>query len=185
MPALTQLRLPGEQAFGWYALDRVVDRPLGCSSCHRRIGAGDAHARGEDDGRRLCLDCIGTAERGEQIDASEANRRQRQKKREHADRKVDRAVRMLLDGLAVGSIHELHDLVERGRDAEYLADRGAILSTAVGLARMALPHDPEQAAADLADASRRTHELMYDHALERGIPAEKVEAFYGPRDRSQ
>lgn len=97
----------------------------------------------------------------------------------------DESLRFVLDGLGVANLEELHELVEKGRMTDYLDDRGAILSTAVGIARMALlDDDPALARAELDDACKRTHNLMFDHAIALGHPLERVEMLYGPRDES-
>lgn len=190
MATLTQLRLPEEDEFSWYALARVVDRPLGCSGCNRRIHPGTEHARGEDDGRRICPRCVESAEVGESMSATDANRRARDKKREAASRYADRMIRMLLDGLEVGSIQELKRLVDAARpsaERRFMADRGGLQSQAIGLARLA--HDgtaegAERAKRYLDDVCVQLQRLHFDACVEDGYPLEAVERFLGPRDKT-
>lgn len=184
MPDLTQLRLPDEPEFSWYALDRTVDRPLGCHNCNRRIDPGEPHARG-DEGQRLCQACVSTCTVGAWMPTAEANRRRREVRIEHA---MEAGARMLLDGLEVETIGELKALVDATRSpmARYAEDRSAKMSTAIGIARMALDRgDAVGAKRELDDVCDELHRMLFDALVAEGHDPEKVAGLIGARERTR
>lgn len=65
---------------------------------------------------------------------------------------------------------------------DYSEERAAILSTGVGIARLALKDDPpnvEKAIAALDEASRRTTYLMIEHLLKLGFKEDQIYSLTG------
>jgi 1,2-phenylacetyl-CoA epoxidase catalytic subunit len=98
-------------------------------------------------------------------------------------------IRFLLDGLKVGSLGELKELVDAARSAaaekRFMEERAGIYSTAIGLARLALRDDDSTKARQrLAEACDEVHRLHWDALLAAGHEAEKIAMFLGPRDET-